>query len=198
LHLSGKTTDESLGSYVLVNNSCPFISALRTTRRLFMHPPLSILRLISSHHLSSTSSIIGGTAYGQNITTATTGKYLKHNHISLSSLLPPLHFLSSHHSSLCHSSPFPHPTREGKDSHHSTPTHFLPLRRPSRPGTRTRTSTRARAAHGSVCPKFLDSRSLDPRSCECREHWAASERRHRFRVEIVGLGFLWCSALKEA
>jgi hypothetical protein len=90
-------------------NSGPFISTLRTTQCLIMHPSLGILLcLICRHHLSSTNSIIGGTAYGQNITTATTGKYLQHNHISLSSLsplffsfppmvplaatLPPLHF----------------------------------------------------------------------------------------------------------
>jgi hypothetical protein len=53
-----------------------------------LSPPHLIPRLMSSHHLSSTSSIIGGTAYGQNITTATTGKYL--HTLALASLLSPI------------------------------------------------------------------------------------------------------------
>ena len=153
-------------------------------------PPHLIPRLIPSHHLSSTSSIIGGTAYGQNITTATTGKYLQHPLISLSSQ-PSVHHITLPHPSL----PSNFITRIGNgllDIHHRTPTDFLPLRSPSR----SRSSTSAGSAHSSISPELLDCRSLDPGSREGGEHGAAKERRHceycRCGVEIVGLGSLWC------
>ena len=146
-------------------------------------PPHLIPRLIPSHHLSSTSSIIGGTAYGQNITTATTGKYLQHPLISLSpqpSIIShyPIH-LSLHRITVI--------TRIGNgllDIHHRTPTDFLPLRSPSR----SRSSTSIGSAHSSISPEPLDRRSLDPGSREGGEHGAAGERRHR---EYCGGGVEW-------
>ena len=155
-----------------------------------LSPPHLISRLISSHHLSSTSSIIGGTAYGQNITTATTGKYLQHP------LLAPLLNIISHfpiHLSLRSY----HKNGKWADIHHRTPTDFLPLRSPSR----SRSSTSIGSAHSSISPELLDSRSLDPSSREGGEHGAASERRHREYcrggVEIVvGLGSTLVLALR--
>jgi len=82
----------------LLNNECSFVlsSAPICILPSFLSPDhLICLRNIGgtlSHHLSSTSSIIGGTAYGQNITTATTGKYLPNMHISLSPLSLPFSF----------------------------------------------------------------------------------------------------------
>jgi len=60
-----------------------FVSTLPTIPHPTISPsinpskPFRQMYRTSSHHLSSTSSIIGGTAYGQNITTATTGKYIR-------------------------------------------------------------------------------------------------------------------------
>jgi len=107
-----------------------------------------------------------------------------HHDMSASATLFPLF---SHHTSI--SPPCNHPScqthqRKGKDSHHHTPPNLLPLRTPSRLSLRT---TRTRSSRHSICPKLLDRRSLDPGSCECREHWASSERRHcLLRVGLSG------------
>ena len=159
----------------MLNNECSFVlpSAPICILPYFLSPDhLICLRNIGgilSHHLSSTSSIIGGTAYGQNITTATTGKYLPNMHISLYSIT----------AFLLPSIPSSFSAKIGtrmEDSHHSTPTHLLPLRSPSRLAL---SSTSARRAHSSICPELLDGRSLELGSCECGEHWASNDGKHR-------------------
>jgi hypothetical protein len=64
------------------DNECPFISTPQNSPHHSGCPLIDPSTVSSQYawyvhyHLSSTASMIGGTTYGQNITTATTGKYL--------------------------------------------------------------------------------------------------------------------------